>query len=98
MPTRDIPRYSLKKHLNLAGTIAEPGVYCSRGGVTMMTCHESPEGNEQPCVGWLVQQLGPGNNIGLRILALDGRFKNLKTVGPQHERFDQTLPKKRRTR
>jgi hypothetical protein len=58
----------------------------------MMACHESPVGAEQPCVGWVINQLGPGNNIALRLLALDGRFKHVRTDGPQHLRFEDTLP------
>ena len=58
----------------------------------MMACHESTKGKDQYYVGWLVNQLGPGNNIGLRMLARYGRFKKFQTVGEQHERFEDTLP------
>jgi hypothetical protein len=58
-----------------------------------MACHETKAGKELPCVGWLVHQLGPGNNIGLRLAAMSGRIDaNVKTVGPQHECFEDTLP------
>lgn len=90
-PERDIPGgYCETMHRGLKSTIAE-GVESVRRGA-LMACHESPKGNEQPCVGWLVNQLGPGNNVGLRMLALDGRFRNVRTDGPQHERFEDTLP------
>lgn len=90
-PARDIPGgYSQKKHRNLACTIAEPG---SMRGTHWMACHESEPGAERVCVGWAVNQLGPGNNIALRIAALkDERLHDLETDGPQHERFEDTLP------
>lgn len=58
-----------------------------------MACHETKLGGELPCVGWLVHQLGPGNNIGLRLAVIHGRVDgNVQTVGPQHETFEDTLP------
>lgn len=90
-PERDIPGgYCETKHEALERTIAKPGDI--RLGV-MMACHESPVGAEQACVGWVAHQLGDGNNIGLRMLAMDGRYNNLKLDGPQHTRFEDTLPK-----
>ena len=89
----DIPNgYSEKKHHALRSTLARPGeinLHVSKA----MACHESPIGGEQYCVGWLVHQLGPGNNIGLRLLASDGRFRNLQLDGEQHKTFEDTLPK-----
>lgn len=98
VPERDIPGgYSETKHRNLKRTIAKPA---HLGGlnakVPMMACHESPPGDEQPCVGWVMNQLGPGNNIALRMLAMDGRFKDIRTDGPQHAYFEDTLPKRGR--
>ena len=94
---RDIPDgYCEVKHANLKSTIAEPGsVRGLLGGdpLRVMACHEFPVSAEQPCVGWVIHQLGPGNNIALRMQALDGRFKNWRTVGEQHETFEDTLPK-----
>lgn len=92
-PLHDIPGgYCASKHRALNRTIAEPGSLTASRVLRVMACHESPIGAEQPCVGWVMNQLGPGNNIGLRILAMDGRFSKLETVGPQHERFEDTLP------
>lgn len=78
----DIPNgYSVEKHRGLKETIA-------------MACHETDMGRELPCVGWLLHQLGPGNNIALRLAAISGRVDaNVQTVGPQHSRFEDTLPK-----
>lgn len=94
----DIPNgYSVEQHKGLKNTIAEPGDL--RGSPAMMACHETSPGNELPCVGWLVQQLGEGNNIGLRLQVHFGHLDaNVETVGPQHRRFEDTLPKKRRAK
>lgn len=80
--------YSEVKHAALAGTIAEPGSLCDSGRA--MACHEM---HETHCVGWLVHQIGPGNNIGLRIRMMDcENAREIRTVGEQHERFEDTLP------
>ena len=90
---RDIPNgYCEKKHANLRNTIANPGLFLLGGALRMMACHESKLGKEKPCVGWLANQLGPGNNIGLRLAARDGRFGEFELVGEQHEHFEDTLP------
>jgi hypothetical protein len=90
--------YSAKRHAKLSRTIAEPGDIRA-SPLRIMACHETPVGRERPCVGWLEHQLGPGNNIGLRIAAMMGRVDtNVETVGPQHERLEDTLPKPRRSR
>lgn len=89
----DIPNgYDSEKHRALSCTIAEgPHSLASQG--RLMACHEHPVGGEVPCVGWLVNQLGRGNNLGLRLAVLTGRVDaNVQTVGPQHETFEETLP------
>lgn len=92
VPARDIPDgYSRAKHCALKKTIAKPGEL-RPGSPTIMACHESQPGHQTPCVGWVVNQLGVGNNIGLRLQALrDERFQNCQTEGPQHQRFEDTL-------
>jgi len=95
-PAKDIPNgYCETKHRGLKETIAEPGdVRGIMGGtLRMMACHET---HDSPCVGWLVNQLGPGNNLALRFRCMaDRSIADVETVGPQHERFEDTLPKKR---
>jgi hypothetical protein len=98
-PAKDIPGgYCAKKHANLKDTIAKPGDLSAAlgGSIRVMACHETTGGKEAPCVGWLVNQLGAGNNIALRIMvAGDPRYHGwccLQTVGEQHERFEDTLP------
>lgn len=84
--------YSPEMHAALRGTIAKRDRYDFRM-LRIMACHESPVGQEIPCVGWLVNQLGPGNNIALRMAVSAGRIAPPgETVGPQHERFEDTLP------
>jgi hypothetical protein len=94
---RDIPNgYREGLHRALTATIAEPGAFRSTG-LRVMACHETPIGREKPCVGWLAHQLGPGNNIPLRLAIMSERIDgNIKTVGPQHERFEDTLPHARK--
>lgn len=49
-----------------------------------MGCHVERPGPVLPCVGWLMQQLGPGNNVALRFSVIAGRVDaNAQTVGPQ---------------
>ena len=93
VPARDIAGgYSAEKHRNLRSTIAEPGALSSSDALHIMACHESRPGAEVPCVGWLANQLGSGNNLRLRLLALDGRFNGFELDGEQHERLEDTLP------
>jgi hypothetical protein len=93
IPNKDIPNnYCATKHANLKNTIARPGdIRNINGTVRVMACHESEVGEESPCIGWVYNQLGTGNNIALRMLALDGRFNDIKVVGKQHETFEATL-------
>lgn len=58
-----------------------------------MACHESKVGKEAHCIGWLMNQLGPGSNIGLRIEMLGYDLSNVELVGEQHDCFEDTLPK-----
>jgi len=68
----DIPNgYCPTKHAALQETIAR--VPSLTSPVRMMACHETKPGKELPCVGWLANQLGPGNNIGLRLAVRSGR-------------------------
>lgn len=89
----DIPNgYSVELHENLACTIANPGDIRSMGRA--MACHYSEVGREDYCIGWLHNQLGPGNNIGLRIKMMGcENTKDIEVYGEQHERFEDTLPK-----
>lgn len=88
----DIPNgYSEQLHRDLACTVAEPG--SMRPTSRAMACHDSPVGDEAHCVGWLMNQLGPGNNIGMRLKMLScENIGQVQLDGPQHARFEDTLP------
>jgi hypothetical protein len=94
----DIPNgYTPEKHSKLCGTIAQAGAieqtcdYLNGKPLRVMACHEEHTAH---CIGWLKNQMGPGNNLRLRIAMLD--CENLGEVtldGKQHENFEDTLPK-----
>ena len=91
----DIPNgYCEMKHAGLSSTVAKPADIAGMGRpLHIMACHESPIGEELPCVGWLDNQLGRGNNLGLRLAVLQKRVDaNVETVGEQHESLEDTLP------
>jgi hypothetical protein len=96
----DIPNgYDRAKHAALKETIAEPGALRVGGSLRAMACHETPVGAEVPCVGWLVHQIGEGQNLGLRLQIITGKIDgNVETVGEQHSRFEDTLPRRRKPR
>jgi hypothetical protein len=91
---RDIPDgYDVEKHKALAETIATPEQFWEGYDSTMkvMACHETEDAH---CIGWLMNQLGPGNNIALRIHMLSCKnASKVRTIGDQHETFKDTLPK-----
>jgi hypothetical protein len=95
--------YDKDRHHSMAKTIAEPGSIAGimnvgdagipAGGfrLDVMGCHEDE--HETPCIGWLVNQIGDGNNIPLRISMMTcENAREMRTVGPQHETFDDMLP------
>lgn len=88
----EIPNgYSMEQHQALESTIAEPGALTNlTGKLPVMACHETEDAH---CVGWLENQLGPGNNIGLRMYVLGcENIGEMETFGEQHEHFQDTLP------
>lgn len=89
---RDIPNgYCETKHKALSETIASPGDTSSLfGSLRVMACHETQDAH---CIGWLVNQAGPGNNIALRLhLTSCENARNIRLRGEQHECFEGTLP------
>lgn len=89
----EIPNgYSVQLHQGLEVTIAGRKINPS-GPIHIMACHESPVGEEIPCAGWLMNQLGPGNNIPLRLAVVTKCISaDVELVGEQHERLEDTLP------
>lgn len=94
----DIPDgYCELKHKNLENTIAKEGELNLSGEINVMACHHSTPEDEEHCVGWLHNQLGVGNNIGLRISMMNCENINELTVkGKQHEKFEETLPENKK--
>ena len=94
---REIPNgYSEDLHRRLQVTIAAPCDLAAVNAPTrkVMGCHESKRGKEIACVGWLVNQLGVGNNLELRIGVMRGEVDaNVEVVGAQHETLEDTLPR-----
>lgn len=90
----DIPNgYSEEKHCALESTIARDPVMSALEPLKAMACHELHDAH---CIGWLANQIGPGNNIGLRIRMIDcANFRDVQLVGEQHETFEETLPCRR---
>lgn len=90
---RSIPNgYSEGKHRALESTIADPAglEFLNQKQLRVMACHED---HDCYCVGWLMQQIGNGNNIGLRIKMLTCcNFKEVVLHGDQHQQFSETLP------
>ena len=59
----------------------------------VMACHHTNGDDGMYCIGWLHNQLGVGNNIGLRVKMIQcENIKHIKLDGEQHETFEQTIP------
>ena len=98
-PGEDIPGgYSAERHKKLIACQSK-GLH---DGGHMMACHESPPGGEYACVGWVVNQLGPGNNSGLRMRVIMERPAEFATEGEQHESVAKmcaaAMPRRKRAR
>lgn len=91
---REIPGgYCEVKHRKLKSTISEPG-RLSFGPLEVMACHHSQPGKEEHCIGWLINQLGVGNNIALRMSVRKiENISEIRVIGDQHQRFEDTLPR-----
>lgn len=97
VPSRDIPGgYKAELHAKLIACRPE-GLGIGQP-IRAMACHESTRGAEQMCVGWVVHQLGPGNNIPLRLRASSGEFRDLRTEGEQHETLEAMVASRRKRR
>ncbi len=82
--------YDVEKHGALDKTISKSPYESIDRPIHAMACHES---DTDYCIGWLVNQLGPGNNIGLRIRMLScANARDIELRGEQHDTFEDTLP------
>lgn len=88
---RDIPNgYCETKHAALKSTIVSGMASLFSTVQHVMACHESRDAH---CLGWLANQIGPGNNIGLRIQMISCENATMiQLVGEQHAHFEETLP------
>lgn len=91
---RDITNgYCEVAHKKLKSSVAgvDGNIAAAFGGeLHIMACHETDDAH---CIGWLVNQLGAGNNIGMRLSMMDcTNGREIKLVGEQHETFEDTLP------
>ena len=93
-PADDIPNYSEALHHKLDCTIRSGLASMFGGDRHVMACHYSEPGTEFPCAGWLHNQLGVGNNLGVRLSVMTGKLPVPEVDGPQHEHFEDTLPTK----
>jgi Family of unknown function (DUF6283) len=96
VPEQDIPHgYTCELHEALRDTIATDPISSLRPGpLRIMACHYSTPGHEIPCAGWLYNQMGPGNNLAVRMALMDGKLPMPEVDGPQHPTFDDTLPRR----
>ncbi|CAB4158957.1 hypothetical protein UFOVP708_37 [uncultured Caudovirales phage] len=89
----DIPNgYEVEKHKALAETIAKPGDLSTALSpvLRVMACHET---HDSHCIGWLANQVGPGNNIGMRMqMSRCENGNRIRLRGEQRETFEATLP------
>lgn len=96
----DIPNgYCEQKHENLVRTIAKSDTlqqamaHLAGEPMHVMACHETHDAH---CIGWLMNQLGPGNNIALRLHVRNcSNIDRVRLRGGQHQSFEDTLPKPR---
>ena len=90
----DIPNgYCEVKHQGLVSTIAKGDAMeqMMRRENHIMACHETHDAH---CIGWLMHQLGPGNNIMLRMSVRNcTNIGKVRLRGEQHDTFEDTLPK-----
>jgi len=87
----EIPNgYSEAKHRVLKITIARSPLESLTPQAPVMACHETHDAH---CIGWLMNQLGPGNNVGLRIRMIScENAAKIRLRGKQHQQFEDTLP------
>jgi hypothetical protein len=90
-PITDIPNYVPEMHHKLDRTICSGLETLFQKERHIMACHYSKPGEEFPCAGWLSNQLGPGNNLGVRLLVMTGKMPVPVVDGEQYETFEETL-------
>jgi hypothetical protein len=69
---RDIPNFSLELAENLANTSPDASGMGPDFGAPLFACHDSREGSEIACAGWMAQ-VGAAHP-GVRLMAMQGRI------------------------
>jgi hypothetical protein len=92
VPDKDIPNYVPELARKLDRTCQSGLRTLGQREMHVMACHYSKPGEEFPCAGWLHNQLGPGNNIAVRLRVITGSMPVSVVDGDQHERYEDTLP------
>ncbi len=90
----DIPNYERSLHESLINTIANKYGNISRINepLRIMACHYSKDDAELECIGWLMNQLGAGNNIPLRIRMMGcSNIREIELDGAQKQTFGETF-------
>ena len=88
----DIPNYSRSQHEKLITTISSGDISEIGQPMNKMACHQSTQGNEIECIGWLYHQLGSGNNIALRMMMRNcENARDIQVDGEQKETFEETF-------
>lgn len=90
-PMTDIPNYVPGLHHKLDNTIRSGLETLGCKTMHVMACHYSKPGEEFPCAGWLYNQIGPGNNLGVRLRVMTGQMPVPVIDGAQYETFEETL-------
>lgn len=87
----NIPNYQPENHKRLISTIAEQGII--EFDLPAMSCHHAEDGEPgRYCIGWLSNQIGPGNNIGMRLKMLScENSRDIQLAGEQVETFEETF-------
>lgn len=86
----EIPNgYSVEKHKALKETVASYPLE-SLKQTKAMACHES---ENDYCLGYLMNQLGRGNNLRLRIKFIAcSNIDQVQLYGEQHKTIEETIP------
>ena len=92
VPDKDIPRYDRELAKGLTRTIQSGIASMFQKERHVMACHYSKPGEEFACAGWLHNQIGVGNNLGVRIAVMTGHHPVPVIDGDQHESYEDTLP------
>lgn len=97
---QDIPNFSLEKAEGLAGTCPDENGMGPSFGASWFACHQSREGAEIPCAGWLavVGRAHPNVRIAVMEGRLDAKTLDLPPDGPTlHSTYGEVLAKLRAT-